>query len=67
MDWVLPYEKFEEPIYHGHISNRDRDYSMKSMRDNGMTYEAIGKVFGMSRQRVHKIISQAELNQRNGL
>lgn len=67
MEWPLPYLAFEEKIYQGYIEHRDRDYSMKSMRDNGMTYEAIARVFGISKQRVHKIVSQAERNQRYGL
>lgn len=67
MDWVLPYEAFEEKTYQGHIENRDRDYSMKAMRENGMTYEAIARVFSISKQRVHKIVLQAERNQRYGL
>ena len=67
MDWPLLYSAFEEKTYQGHIENRDRDYSMKTMRDNGMTYEAIARVFGISKQRVHKIVSQAERNQRYGL
>lgn len=67
MEWPLLYSAFEEKTYQGHIENRDRDYSMKNMRDNGMTYEAIARVFGISKQRVHKIVSQAERNQRYGL
>lgn len=67
MDWPLPYSAFEEKTYQGYIENRDRDYSMKTMRENGMTYEAIARVFGISKQRVHKIVSQAERNQRYGL
>lgn len=67
MDWVLKYKEPEKPTYQGDITHRDRDYSMKAMRDNGLTYAYIARVFGISKQRVHKIVSQAERNQRYGL
>lgn len=52
--------------YHGKYYNKDRDYSMKSMKDNGCSYGYIANCFGVSRQRVHKIVEQATINQRNG-
>ena len=35
-----------------------RDAQMLAMREEGMTYEAIGKEFGLSRQRVHQIVQR---------
>lgn len=32
---------------------------MRKMRDKGMTFEAIAAVFGVSRQRVHQLITEA--------
>ena len=55
-----------EKIYHGKWYNKDRDYAMKNMRDNGCTYKEIAKCFGISRQRAHKIVEQVTVNQRNG-
>ena len=60
-------DESNEHQYKGHIENRDRDYSMKEMHDNGLTYDAIGKCFGVSRQRAHKIVEQARRNQLYGL
>ena len=67
MNELYKYKIFEEPKYQGDINNRDRDYSMKSMHDNGMTYQQIGKCFNVSRQRVYKIVEQATRNQYYGL
>lgn len=38
---------------------------MKQLRTNGLSYEAIGKIYGISRQRVHQLIplvKRGELN-----
>lgn len=56
-----------QPEYKGDIQNRDRDYSMKQMHDNGLTYAEIAKCFNISRQRAHKIVEQAKRNQFYGL
>lgn len=38
-------------------ANVQRKEEMKSLHENGMTYEEIGKKFGLSRQRAHQIIN----------
>ena len=34
-----------DKIYHGKWYNKDRDYAMKNMRDNGWRYKDIAKWF----------------------
>jgi hypothetical protein len=36
----------------------DRLEEMRSLRDQGMTYEAIGTLYGMARQSVHEALAQ---------
>jgi hypothetical protein len=33
----------------------DRDLEIATLLDNGMTYDALAKVYGVSRQRIHQI------------
>jgi DNA-binding transcriptional MerR regulator len=37
----------------------DRNQHMKQLRNLGWTLEGIGKIYGLSRQRVHQIINEA--------
>lgn len=55
----------QEP-YHGNIANMDRDYQIKQLHDIGITTRDIGIQFGMSHQRICKIIEQVESNISNG-
>jgi transcriptional regulator NrdR family protein len=38
-----------------------RKKEMQSLRESGMSYADIGKKFGVSRQRVHQILSKSEV------
>ena len=40
----------------------ERNEQMKSLRLQGMSYEEIGKVMGVSKQRVYQIIGGTEMN-----
>ena len=55
----------KEP-YHGDPDNMDRDYQIKQLHDIGITTRDIGVQFGMSHQRVCKIIEQVNVNIKNG-
>lgn len=41
------------------MSEDIRINEMQSLRESGMTYEEIGKKFGLSKQRVHQIMSKS--------
>ena len=38
------------------IKNMGKKEAIESLRESGVTYEGIGKLYGISRQRVHQII-----------
>ncbi len=40
-----------------HYGSMERKQHFDELRSKGLTYESIGKLFGISRQRVHQIVS----------
>jgi len=44
-------------------NTKSRNEKIQKMRESGMTFEDIGKVFNISRQRVHQIITLQRLRE----
>lgn len=54
----LLYTHFMKRHYTRNLKLAKRDIEMINLRREGLTYEEIGKMFNISRQRVHQIIDK---------
>ena len=56
-------EQVRRPGSRGPLGNLLTRSRMRALRDDGLTYQQIGDIFGVSRQRVHQLLNLERYHQ----